>query len=758
MSLFSSKKKVTVNLTIQKLFEEGQIPDSARQGIVKGILNDASMVNFMLEEMTNSMGSRVNRVVGWAKRNDYFFGLPQSNTRSNVDAKAVVMNVLATNIGMSVTPVYYTMGPMNSLHYGFSYITSTYGYNAQTNELPGLSASTGYKCYLKNMVATYTKESFDFMQATNDLGMVEQLGPPPNGGYTPSNPFTALAGIGQYNKEPAYEVSSVAVEDYVTITYEFETSPGVFVVRGLTLPMSGVDLTVDFHQCRYKDANGFTRFFTYQQGSGTYPIIDQVFNLQYTGFGTFYPWIYFKANGERVMQMGNPNAFVHSLKVSDMLGVNYRLLEEKVLEDPNYEDVQQSMLMFALNPGDKDPYSMEYLFKHFDLLHQSAIPAPDKSNELLEEFRAFTSSPSQIQVVQDKFCNMTFQFSGITKLRKPGKIGGRGTYTSQYTMVNMNDAAVLVNGPSGVSAGVVNTSQPAWVYRYQVTDSTYDEIAVFGLRTDYKIHTKKGYGAGGDSPKVLIPIDRQVLRSISMRGKEQVLCRGLVFLVSTAVITTTPWYASGPFKVVMLIVAVVITVISLGQAWQAIVAAAALGATALVITVVTYIVGSLVISYGVKLFVQKFGPRIGILAAVVAVAVGAYANSGNATWGDTLVGIGTNLSTTSQDAFKQEFEDILMDIQDFQKYATGMFDSLDDAKKNLGLDGQKVGLEPLDMVYRTPDIRIGEIPDDLYNRTVHSGNIGVIAYDAIEQFVSSKLTLPTLADIEQEVSNDGMAL
>lgn len=759
--IFSSKKKVTVNLTVQQLFEPSQIPDSARQGVVKGILNDGNIVNFMLEEIAGSTPVRAASALNWAKKNDYYFGIPGATFKSNIDAKATVLSVIATNIGQTITPVYYTMAPMNSLHYAWTWLVNTYGYSPESNEIVGLHGDQGQKCYLKNMVATYTKESYDFMQETHDTGMVAQLGPPPNSGYTPSNPFTALKelGIGEYNKEPAYEVSAVAVEDYVTVTYEYEQSPGVYVVRGLTLPLTGVDLTTDFHQCRYKRADGKTGFFTYQQGSGTYPIIDMVFNFDFDALGTYYPWSYFRVQNERVFELPDIKAYKDAKKFASYLGVDYDMLDAKIDEDPNVNDIAQSMLMLGLNPGDKDPYAIEYLYKHFNVMFQNGLPAPTKANTLEEQFHAFTSSPSQVQVIQDKFFSQSLQYSGITRLRKPGKIAGIGEYTSQYINVNQGEAAILLNGPTGVAPAVAPNIQPAWVYRHQVSEAIYEEISVFGLRAYYAIHRKKGYGAGANDEKLLIPLDHETLRTMSMRGKEQVVCRSMHFFVSTVIITQTPWYASSGFKIIMLIVAVVITVISAGSAWQSIVAAAALGATALVITVLSYIVTALIVQYGVKLFVQKFGPKIGIIAAIAAVAIGAYGASTNATWGETLIGISTNLATQSSAAIQEIVNDIVSDIEAFQDYATGMYDSLDDAKKNLGLDGQNIGLEPLEMVYRVPDIRIGESPDTLYNRTVHSGNIGVTCFDLVEGYVDTLLTLPTLADTTMiEGYDDGMAI
>jgi hypothetical protein len=45
-----------------------------------------------------------------------------------------------------------------------------------------------------------------------------------------------------------------------------------------------------------------------------------------------------------------------------------------------------------------------------------------------------------------------------------------------------------------------------------------------------------------------------------------------------------------------------------------------------------------------------------------------------------------------------------------------------------------------------PLVIFGETPDDYYRRTVHSGNIGIIGYAAVHDYVEVALRLPTLSD------------
>jgi len=51
-----------------------------------------------------------------------------------------------------------------------------------------------------------------------------------------------------------------------------------------------------------------------------------------------------------------------------------------------------------------------------------------------------------------------------------------------------------------------------------------------------------------------------------------------------------------------------------------------------------------------------------------------------------------------------------------------------------------------------PFVVFGEEPDDFYNRTIHSGNIGILAIDQVGAFVDNALKLPTLKNTLQPIA------
>ncbi|TKW65226.1 MAG: hypothetical protein DI616_15980 [Paracoccus denitrificans] len=761
MGLFSSKKKIIVNVTVQPVFEEARIPYSVKAGVIKYVLGDiTSMSDSINEELAGCVGTKANTGFSWAKREDYIPGVPTAYVKSNIDARSTVLGTIAVNVGQPVTAVYYRYGPMNSLHYAWTWIVNTHGYNAQTNELVGLSASTGFKCYLSNMVATYTRESYDFVRETYDEGVFAQLGPSPKSGWTPSKPYTYLApgGIGEYAEQPAYEVSDVAVDDYVTITYEFEDAEGNYVQRGLTLAITGIS-DEDYHQVRYTKEDGKTGFFTYLHGAGYYPAIDLAYVMEYNDLGSYYPWAYFRVDGTPVHYDSEYyEMYKHCKKWCQYIGVDFERIYSAVHTDNDVDDVAQVILQVAVKPDSTNQAVIEYLFKHFSLLHENSLSQMQMADNLPDKFLAFSTSPSQAQRIMDRQFAQTLQFSGITRSRQAGVIGKKGTYTQHYGLVAQNSQLIESITPTGTETSTVWSSQPAYVYRYQVLDSVFEEIAVFGLRMDYHVHHKKGFGAGAGSPELLVPVDREVMRSISTARREQVICRGLYLLVNTVIVQKTPWYASGFFKAVLMIVATAVTIISMGTAWQSIVAAAAIGTYAAVITVTVLVLQYIVVTTAIRLFVKHFGPKLGLIAAVAAIAIGGYNSmaGGEGMWADGMLALGNNLVKESSNAYNLLTQDVYAEMLDFQEWAQGQFDSLKEKRDELGLNAQWQGLTGFDFVGMVPHTVFGESPSSYYARTVHSGNIGTNAYDLIENYHSYKLQLPQLSDTQEII--DGLQL
>jgi hypothetical protein len=187
-------------------------------------------------------------------------------------------------------------------------------------------------------------------------------------------------------------------------------------------------------------------------------------------------------------------------------------------------------------------------------------------------------------------------------------------------------------------------------------------------------------------------------------------------------------------------VAVIFTVWSMGGDGGQLLAGVIAGTTTLtaaMVVIATKLLVAYMISVAIKLFVKEVGAEFAILLAIVAIAFGVItiAEAGGlegAPWATTLLQLSTGLM---QAANTVNMEELMGEAEDFLEMAEEQTKLLDTAKELL--EGNTL---------LNPFVIFGESPDDYYNRTVHSGNIGVLSISAISSYVDISLTLPKLED------------
>jgi hypothetical protein len=461
--------------------------------------------------------------------------------------------------------------------------------------------------------------------------------------------------------------------------------------------------------------------------------VDALHNPLYEGNGSYFPFGYFRFNKVSGLADKNSNWYKHSKKMMAYVGLDYDMITKAIHENPDIADVEQAMLTLAVPAVTSNPIEQRYLFDYFDELLGLTGDTGSATQDQLNGGRPDTSI-----IIQDARFKMALGFHHIYKKIVHGSLGAVGTHASGFGSDTVTETGVNVGDGSPVNW---NTAVKYHYYRRQTTPDQYEEVRVIGLKMTYYIFEQ--YTTTGDETDeiLLIPVDRSISHRYSVPDREQLYARSLHYVFNSRVVTKVKWYQTGIFKVIMVIIAVVIAFFS--EQWELV--GAALAAGTLTIEAFLYIMLIEVLKYvafsvAIKLFVKVVGVKFAFIVAIVAALAGAYksieaGSISGAPWAKELLQLSTGLTKGINLELQREFKELKAEADEFSVFVKSQEDKLAEQRKELEVDN-----------WLAPLVVFGEKPDEYYQRTVHSGNIGVLGLDAISAYVDVALALPKLTD------------
>lgn len=746
MGLFSSKKKTVVGTSVMRVIKDDLLPDAIKTGVIKSILESGDISDYVMEELVGSIGLKADRMYEYAKRS-YTHGLPSGQIYGASQGRPQATAILNALEGTPVLLEYLHFGPPNSLHIGWMQIMAQYGYDPVTNELPVLSAQKDKTVFLENMVVVVPTSDVSLFAP----GALDQWGTPPTAGKAPSRPLlTAL--VGAMAGHSPVVTDDQATEDYVRVDCVWEGVTTVddldgmrretttLVRESLRIPITEAyaDNMAEYFHAKYL-VNGITTYWMYRVGAGTYPTLDALFNAPTPVNGSFFPFAYFRYDKRSEIEDTSTEAYKTSKKLVKYLGMDYQQVAEAINENPDIADVQQAMMIMAVPAISTNDLECRYLYSFFDTQYYAQgtrLASPAVARIWLGQ-----NPDSKLRsslLIQDKRFKMVLSNQGIYKRRVVGSIGAAGQHTSGTSSETRQ--VEYIDHETGSKYARPHVTKYHY-YRQQVSANLYDEIIVTGLQMQY--YVIGGYYTTGDESDdiLLIPIDRSITDPYSPSDKETLYSRSLHFVINSMQIVKIKWYQQGWFQIVMIIVAVVLTVLTWGAAGPlvgAFTAATGLVVTSALLITLINLIGGFLIGMVFKLFVKLIGVDLAFLIAIVAALYGAYSaidagSLAGAPWAQELMQLSTSLSKAVSANVQDLFKDLLADYQTFDLFKDAAAKQLE-AANNL-LENKN---------HLSPFVIFGESPNDFYNRTVHSGNIGIQGISAISSYVDIALTLPKL--------------
>lgn len=750
MGLFSGETIVTVATQVQRVIKDSLVPNALQTGVINSVIQGGDIVDYVLESVASSIAIRADQMYRYAEQH-YPYGLPSASVKTAIEGREAVIAVLQALEGGSSAPAvtldYSHYGPANRLHMAWLQLIALYGYNPVTNQLPALSTLKGSTVYLHDMQLVLSQETLDQFQ----MGSLDQWGTAAKSGPAPWRP--AFNGPARdYVKHTLPLVIEGTTTPFMRVTYAWNTTSGGmvgYVTETLDMPFPAFEATADYFQVRYV-VGGVPKYWMYQVGSGTYPTLDAVFATAHDAeMGQYFPWLYFRFNKHSDATDATTPAYLASKKMAKLLGMDYQSVAESINENPDIGDVLQGMLVMAVPADTTNAVEQRYLFDFFDSMYDSG--GSNLSSRLQAEISASLNPlyganyNRNTIIIQDQRFKMALSNSGLYKRRVTGSIGAIGSYSSVTSQV-MLPFSVTTQSEAGEIVEEQLKPVTQHIYRHQVSLNQYDEIEVVGLQLLYYVTDRYLVAAGAPETAsiLLVPIDRSITEHYPAREREALYSRSMHFVFNSMILTKLAWYETDLFQLVIIGVAMVITFYSIGESsgWlAAVVNASGTAATnAAIMALLTNILKAVLVSYALKLFVKAVGWKVAFVVAILAMAYGAYDASQfggikGAPWAEQLLQVSSGLTKAITADIQAGMKDLAGEASNFSQWASNQTKLLESAQELLEHHSL---LSPLTVM--------GETPDELYNRTVHSGNIGAMGIEAISSYVDVALTLPRLND------------
>ena len=791
MGLFSSKKKHFVDSQVVRVIEDMHIPNPAAEATIRGVLlEEYSIFGSLMDRQINGPSRKFNSFYRYAnigythpetlEHDIYEYGLPNLILHSSSDGNELAKAQLETEVGSTVTVDYMYFRPLNNVHACLKKLMEEHNYNPDTNVLGDLTESVGYQCYIERMVAVHSTD-VGVEPETTALGT---MGDEVNTGLSPLlDLWDDPTSYAKLTVRSEVRVGKLEVES-CEVHAIWKDHRGDVQRWLIVISLEEYDTNNEYYQAKYEnETTGKTGYWVYDPDTGTNEELNNVFNMpDYIDPGTYYPFVViiseYKNRADE--KYHETTAYKSTVKLLDKLDMDFQEIADALFDEENegIEDIEQAVMMLAVPITTENPVEIDYLYRWMQDLY-GKLPNDAIGKDGVGA--GFSTGPyggyggsenSWAMTFTDADFEMKVSFERLSFSIKAGNIGrgldenGKvipakaGDVASATTAQLTTDAAIFTYDKYNLSAKGTTDSRdiPEGVHKgkqvfiqKQLNEHLYGEFILSDPKSRYVIYKKKSAKAGFDDERLLIPIDRDIARSMNAFDREVLLYRSFHFVFNSHVVQKIKWYQKGVFKVVLMIVMIVLIVINpqFIALWGAAVAGGAGAIVMFILTeiVLNMIIVGLVVQFALEELAKLVGPELAMLIAIVAalVGIGKGIASGSFTAGTAgkLLKAASGLVKAAGSAIAEEMKELTKDFADWTEDFESKSDELKELEDALhsGID-----LNPYLFVAEEPLFIEGETSDEYFSRTLQ-GNPGVKSLDIIENYVSIYLMLPETNDL-----------
>ena len=724
-----------------------------------------SLADYLVEGRQSTIIAKLKRAHRMSKSNTYAMGEVKGSyefkpTKERLNTQLV--STLDTILGFTPDIVYQEFGKANYYHIAKYVLQESYGYDSITNEVLNESTRIGKNVFLKDIV-------IELNQTTVDLSDQVQLvfqGPAATSGYTPfrlalprphsqiqvtsaipdSKCTFVLCYADDLGKEVSYNITMdysnyISLNDAESESIDEDTELGYdpdVIAPSIPAPTTDADYVMAYYTYTRNDKE-YAEYFTYRTGTNLIAKLEEVVeSVEKTGI--YPPRLYARMRGTKYTKYAEGTPEYKSMtKFGKLLGIKWKDWVEEVHENmTGLKYVREIFLTFGVEANSKNKLIHQYLYHYFDTAYRGLpnkyVSSYTVKSGFIKRDLALPTGAKQGTTIhlKDSLHTSGIAFDAITKEILKGKVAEVGKYTFKY-------------------------NKRAHTYYYQETESTYTAITLYNLQSIDKMDNSHWFTTSGNSEDLIVPLDLAITAKLTSVELEKLYAMSMQLVVNTSQKVKKKWYQTGIFKFVMFVIAVVITVYfpPAGVAALSAMAVVVGIGMAIAVSIVIRLLQKLVIALGLSSTIFQV---IMVILAVVAAVYGGYLGYTNTTGMAGMTASNVMLASNAAFALANAGNQSAL-IKAMNQYQQSVLDlqardeSLKDKIEALGLLQVPT---PEIMIYLPPvslDIRLGEEPEDYYEKSIHNVNVGTYVYDYIESYVDINTLLPDLNTLSINLEN-----
>lgn len=489
-----------------------------------------------------------------------------------------------------------------------------------------------------------------------------------------------------------------------------------------------------------EDSNpvGYQKFWVYDPTSGDVPELPVEGTV--TEYTQYLPIVPLRINNVSLTDEKHSETELYktSKKLLSKINLDIAQLGEGINSNPDIGSIDHAYVVMGISIWTEKPDSKAYLYAFFDDLEDKSEVSKEWFEFIESDTLHDTPPPCNTIYVEDGTYKTQIIYNWITKESAKGSVGKVGTVEVDIKY----GFGRITRGDYGYE-----NSLNQIILKKQITENSYDIITVAGAAFINNIYGGRQYFtnlAPSDEDNFIIPINISVANQFSLVKRNAIYYDAMRIVFHAYEYQKLKWYQTGFFKIVTVVIAVAVTVVT-GFDWgiTSLLAAASAGAVALLSHLAIQATIALIVQVGFKFATEKLGFEIALILAAAMMVVGYGGGMFDLPYATQLTNIGMiGMSTVGQVGAEMLQEDYL----EFSTYADEKTKELEAAQDLLVDNSLSQMLDPTDL-FTNIGMLPNERPEAFYRRslTVDTGNLSI---EYLHSFYDTMLELPHIGRYE----------